>query len=423
LNWLWRCYASISLLLLVARALTLIGPDAAPLFAPYRGGDVGAFYTVASMVREGRRHELGNVDAQRAVQRTLQQRERTNWRWFEPMPHPPVVALLALPLTLLSLRDAYWEFAIAALVAAVAAVWLAARALVPQAAVAATVILLSFRPLWTVLFWGEDDTFVLLPVLAGMVLLLTPATDEASMRRRDLTAGLLMGALAIRPQFVLVPLVALALGGRVRAALGLMASGGALALISVLTVGLSGVRDYIDLWIRYSAAKLWHPGVRPDLMFNLRGVITRLHPAMGVATQDRLTLALSVAVGIAVALAAAWMLRGERAPDLALSTMVLGMLLTSLHTHQQSMVFLYLPLVVSIGRSLTAATLGRRLAWAASAVTLHGADAVLGNELTRQTVMTEIGLALLVAFALAGVASERLPSARPVTLRFPRLRA
>jgi Glycosyltransferase family 87 len=404
LIWLWRMYASVAFLFLVARALTLVGPDAAPLFAPYRGVDVGAFYTVATMVREGRRHELGNVDAQRAVQQALQQREHTNWRWFEPMPHPPVVALIALPLTLLSLRAAYWEFTVVAAVAAVAAAWLVARAVAPRAAVATTLILLSFRPLWTVLFWGEDDTFVLLPFMVGVTLLLAPPADGVRSRRRELVAGLLMGAIAIRPQFVPVPILALALGRRAWATIGMLASGGALGLVSVVTVGPGGVRAYIDLWIRYSSAKLWLPGVRPDLMFNLRGVITRLNLAMGVTTQDRMTLALSIAVGIAVVLAGAEMLRGDRAPDLAMSTVVLGMLLTSLHTHQQSMVFLYLPLAVSIGRSLAATTFVRRLGWAMAAVALHGADAVLGKELTRQTVMTEIGLVLLIGFALAGLA-------------------
>jgi Glycosyltransferase family 87 len=410
----WRFYAAIAVVLIGTQVYTLFGPPAEPLFAPHRGVDVGAFYTVALMVRDGRRHELGNVDAQAEVQQALQEREQTVWRWFEPMPHPPAVALAALPLTLLPLRTAYWVWTVAAFLAAAVAAWCVARRCAPRAAIATTVILLSFRPLWGLLWWGEDDTFVLLPFLIGVVLLLTPSpADPVRARRRDVGAGLLMGAIALRPQFALVPLLALALGRR-RAALGMAASGGALALISVATVGLHGSQEYLDLWRRYDAVQVWHPGVRPDLMFSIRGAIVRLHRPMRAVVQQSLTWGLSLALGAVAVLVGGRGLRRNRAPDLALSVVVLGMLLSSPHSHQQSMVFLYLPLAVGIGRSLAATTPFSRLAWAAAMLALHGSAALLGNELTRQTVLTAIGFVLLTGFALA-CANQAEPAAVPAT--------
>ena len=61
--WLWRTFAVVSLLFILDRIVSTVGPDAEPPFANTRGVDVGAFYTVATMLRQGQRHELGRVDA------------------------------------------------------------------------------------------------------------------------------------------------------------------------------------------------------------------------------------------------------------------------------------------------------------------------------------------------------------------------
>jgi hypothetical protein len=416
--WTWRLYAAIAVILIADQAYALFGPSDQAPFAAQRGVDVGAFYTVALMVRDGERRDLGDVDAQDAVEQNLQQRENTGWRWFEPMPHPPVVALAALPLTLLRLRTAYWLWMAGAILAAAASAWLLARRCTPQLAVGMTLILLSFRPLWGMLWWGEDDAFVLLPFLAGAALLLAPPVDAPRAHRRDVAAGLLMGAIAFRPQFALVPLLALAIGRR-RAALGMAASGGALALVSVALVGVHGSREYLDLWRRYDAVQLWHPGVRPDLMFNVRGAIVRLHRSMRPAIQQAVTWGLSLAVGAAAVIVGGRGLRTGRAPDLALSVAILGALLSSPHTHQQSMILLYLPLAVCVGRSLAASGLVARLAWAAPVLALHGTAALVGAEVTRQAVVTAAGFAVLAALAVVCAGqTPRAVAVRPAfTLR------
>jgi hypothetical protein len=404
--WGWRCYAILALLFAVGQIRTLVGPTAEPLFSPHRGVDVGAFYTVALMLREGERHQLGDVDAQAAAQQELQARAQTvNWQWFEPMPHPPAVALAALPLTLMSLRHAYWVWTVAALLAATVAAWCLARVCAPRVAVATALILIGFRPLWGLLWWGEDDVFVLLPVALGTALLLAPPRDGASpSRRRELAAGLLLGCLALRPQFVLIPLLALAIGRR-RAALGMAASAGMLAVASVALVGPHGSREYLELWRRYDSTQSWHPGVRPDLMFNVRGAIVRLHRPLRATVQQGLTWSLSLVVWAVAVVTGGRALRDGRAADLALAVIALGMLLGSPHTHQQSMVFLELPLAIGVGRSLTEFGTVRRAGWAAIVLSLHATTNFLADEPTRQATVTLIGFAV---FALMVVASLRV---------------
>src|SRR5215211_3929124 len=413
--WLWRTFAVVSLLFILDRIVSTVGPDAEPPFANTRGVDVGAFYTVATMLRQGQRHELGRVDAQLEVQAAIQEREQTGWRWFEPMPHPPVVALAALPLTERSLRTAYWEFTIAAFLAAAFAAWLLARTLCPAAVLTITVVLLGFRPLWVLLWWGEDDTFVLVPVAVGILLLLTNHRSETGRPwRRELLAGALLGAIALRPQFAIVPFLALLLGRRM-AAVGMAIGGGLLAVVSVVLVGFHDALDYAELWRRYGSPTLWHPGVAPTYMFNVRGAIERWDPSWFSQTRWWVALGGSVGLGLVVVALAGWALARDRASELALSLIIVGMLVTAFHSHQQSMIFLSIPLAICIGRSLTLPFWPSGVLWALPAIAFLIGALAIENELARQRVLTEIGLLVLVGFGVALIATLlRSESGRPV---------
>ena len=419
--WFWRCYAALAALIIVDLALGVVGPDAEPPFAGTRGVDVGAFYTVATMVRIGRSEDLGDLDAQWEIQRALQEREQTGWRWFEPMPHPPVVALAALPLTYRSLRVAYWWFTIAAALAAGTAAWLLARAFAPTAPVAAALILLAFRPLEVLLWWGGDDAFVLIPIAAAAVLLCNgPPPPPRSARGRDLLAGVLLGMIAIRPQFAAVPFLAFALG-RGRVALGMALSGGALAMGSAVLVGWGGVRDYVSLWTKYGSPTLWHPGLRPNLMFSIRGAIDRLDTGLTPGEEWRLALAVSLGLAILVVGVAGWGLRHRRPLDLTLSLVLFGALLTSSHSHQQSMLLLFVPMAIFVARSLAGQDVLSRVLWAVPVVALHAPLAVIAGERTRQEVATIAGAVTLVVLGVLLVVSHECatPASRAPVHRLP----
>ena len=234
---LWRLYALACLIPLTIFVDLLVGPSAQEPFEPLMAVDFGAFYAAATMVRDGDARHLGEMEAQRAAQRQVQDDEDTGWRWYNAFPYPPVTSLFTAPLAEFSLVTAYWIWAALGLLAGGIASWLLARSFCPAIVWTTTAMLISFEPLWDVAWWGQIDSLLLLPVAGAVVLLRT--SDEATprmRRRKDLLAGALLGFLAIKPIFVLLPLLVLA-WGRPRAALGMLASGLTLALASVALVG------------------------------------------------------------------------------------------------------------------------------------------------------------------------------------------
>lgn len=398
----WRLYALLSLIPLLIFADILAGPGSQRPFDPLKGVDFGAFYGGATLVREGHASQLGNMDAQRTVQHRIQQRARTGWNWYNALPHPPIASVVIAPLAWLPLRTAFWVFAVAGLVAAAAAAWVLGTGLCPRAPVAAALVLFAFEPIWDVAWWGQIDSFLLLPVAIGSVMLIRDRS-----RDRDLAAGALIGMLALKPIFVPLPLLALAWGRR-RAAVGMVLTGAVLGFGSVAVVGLHGVRDYVEL-SRYYQRFTGSPMIVEWRMYNLRGMAIRLH--LGATDHARLAIVLiaSAVLAAATVVVAGRALRAGRAPDLALGAVVLGTLLTAYHVHVQSLVFLVVPLAVWMGRSLAAETIPRALLWASPVIAVHAGAALLRPDKPSpspaaaglETYLTACLLVLLVASTLA----------------------
>ena len=150
-------------------------------------------------------------------------------------PNPPALALLMAPLGALPLVTAY------AIWAALGAIALAAAAyfLGPLADARQRMRLLPFAilapPSLIALAEGQTTPFVLLAV-------------AASLRSPPLWSGALLGLAAFRPQFL--PLFALVALTDRRRAIGLVITTAAVALVSLLTVGLEGMARYPDLLTR-----------------------------------------------------------------------------------------------------------------------------------------------------------------------------
>ncbi|MEA2594795.1 MAG: hypothetical protein QOF01_1264 [Thermomicrobiales bacterium] len=398
----WRLYALLSLVPIVVFANIVAGPGSERPFDPLKGVDFGAFYGGATLVREGHARQLGDMDAQRAVQHRIQERERTGWTWYNALPHPPVASVLIAPFAWLPLRTAYWLFAALGLVAASIAAWVLARALCPRVPIAAALVLFAFEPIWDVAWWGQLDSFLLLPVAIGTVMLM-----RGGGHRRDLAAGALLGMLALKPIFVPVPVLALA-WGRPRAALGMMATGTALAAASVVVVGTQGIRDYLEL-SRYYQRFAGSPAIVEWRMYNLRGMAIRLD--LGATEHARLmiVLASSLLLAILTVAVAGRALRAGQAPDLAIGAIALGALLTAYHVHVQSLVFLVVPMAAWLGRSLAAQTSSAALLWAIPVIAVHAGAAMLRpekpspspSEAGLETYLTACCLALLLASVLA----------------------
>jgi hypothetical protein len=361
--WLWRAVALASLIPLALWVNLLIGPGADQPFDPLMGVDFGAFYTGATLVWDGQMRDVGNVDAQRTAQQTIQQRAATEWRWFNSLPHPPVVSLVDAPRAARTHPTAILFLVLAGVGAAGLAVWALAGTLCRGATIAATVVLFSLEPIWDVAWWGQIDSFLLLPVAAGTALL---ASGEG--KRRDVVAGLLIGTLALKPILVPIPLLAL-LWGRRPAALGMVITGGVLAAISVAMVGLQGIRDYVHLSRSYQQFE-GAPYVVEWRMYNIRGQIIRFQLGLSERTELYLVLTVSVILGLLTIMIAGRALRAGRSPDIALSVVMLAMLLTAYHLHIQTTVFLAIPLAVCLGRSLRGQTARQVALWAFPVVAL-----------------------------------------------------
>jgi hypothetical protein len=343
----WRLFAIVALATVVYPLDRLVGPISIPSHsAGYSPGmDFGGFYTGATIAWRGDFAHLGDLATQKRVQREIQRREGSGWKWFNPLPHPPILSLFTAPLASLRLRPAYWVWVVASFVAAAVAAYLLARTLAPPVALATTVILLSYEPLWHLLWWGQVDAFVLLPFAAGCVLLL-----RSRSRRDDLAGGLLLGCLALLPQYAIVPFLALAVARR-WAALGMASTGGALALGSVLLVGRAGVERYLDL-ARYFGAVSGTDTVTEWAMFNVRGVVVRLGPAWSDGAVLALVLAITVPLALLAIVAAGRALRPGVSPDLALGLLALATVVTAYHSHRQTLVFLFVLFAAGVGRSL-----------------------------------------------------------------------
>ena len=149
---------------------------------------------------------------------------------------PPPVAWLALPLTALPFPVAYWSWSILLLVA-LGLTWLWASPGAGRPRVIHLLAAIGWLPVIYALQLGQPGLFV----AAGV------AGSYALMRaNRKVWAGVALGALALKPQLAfLVPLALLAAREN-RAFAGSVIALGALALLSAIALGPSGVSTYLD---------------------------------------------------------------------------------------------------------------------------------------------------------------------------------
>lgn len=393
----WRLYAVVALVTVVYPLDRLIGPISIPAYqAGYSPGmDFGGFYTGATIARGGDFSHLGDLETQRRTQAEIQQREGSGWRWFNPLPHPPILSLFTAPIAELRLRVAYWVWVTLSLVAAGIAAYILGRTLTPAVPLATTLVFLTYEPLWHLLWWGQVDAFLLLPFAGGVALLL-----RARSRRDEILAGLLMGILALIPQYAIVPFLAL-LWGRRWAALGMATGGAALALGSFAMIGRAGVERYIDM-AEYFGRFEGTDTVTEWAMFNVRGVVMRTGFGLGDDAMLRLVWVVAIPLAIFAVAAAGRAMPAGRSPDLALGVAALAALLVSYHTHRQTMVFLFVLFAACVGRALRPGVPAwLALAWIAPVIGAHAWTVYLRNEIPIgeypiQKYQTPVAIGLLV---------------------------
>lgn len=190
-----------ALLLAVVVAIYLVGQGGTLKDGAQVSGDFVAFYTGATLVREGRGADLYDMHAQLARQRELVGEDLGSAELvYLPYINPPLLAVALAPVTALPYVSAFYTFDLLMLFAFAGGVLLL-RPVLPRLARsrpawAATILLLwGWHPVSRTLFGGQNTVLTLL-LLAGLF--------AAWKRERPLLTGLFLGLLSYKPQYTLV---------------------------------------------------------------------------------------------------------------------------------------------------------------------------------------------------------------------------
>jgi hypothetical protein len=303
------------------------------------GMDFLTTYSGAEMVASGRAAELYDTRAQWDVQRPIIDAYDVRWndRVMHPYVAPPILALLCVPLLLLSPAAAFvvWS-ALNALCVAVAG-WLLSRHLNIDWRLLAA-ILAGSMPLFYILLMGQIEGLLFLALVVFIIELRA---------QREVGAGLALAVFAIKPPLLLAPLLFLAVAGRRRALWTAVGATAVHAAASIALVGPSGVRDFIALSQRLSGpdgtrvTNVWG-------MVNVRSVVVRAFPP----DQGILINLLIVALTALVLLTACWAWRRPGVDPTGLPSLALlavTTVLTSYHAlfHTATLALLGVALLVA----------------------------------------------------------------------------
>jgi hypothetical protein len=265
-------------------------------------GDFRGFYHAGELVRTGHSAEL--YDRLITITR--------GGDLAPPFMHPPAVALLFVPFSVLPYGAAMWLFAATSVAAWAVACHVAMREFKTASVRREVAIALRFAPVVYSLAYGQLTAVLALPLIAFVV----------SLRRsRDLAAGAALGLLAIKPQLALGLLVYLLLQRRLYAVLSSALVGGAVTAASYVLFP-DAARRYASVsaemfrWTRLASARPWS-----QIGFF----------RLGTNTLDPLSREAGTVVGAALTLAAfAWLVRvalpkeetASRPWDLALAVVI-----------------------------------------------------------------------------------------------------
>lgn len=298
----------------------------------YTQSDFPAVTIVSRMISEGRGANIYSLDAQLEGQRRLIDE---GYVWLEkdaelkyPYPYSPFIAVIMSPMAGLdpNLAWALWDLINIAGMSVGLWFLLSAPALSKDARLALLLGGLASFPFVVNLEQGQSSGMVMFAFGTGIALL---------KRGRDLPAGLALGLLALKVQWLPFLLLALAWKMRWRALAGLAATGCALAGIAVLVMGWGWIPGYLNMLGKaqnYARELL----LDPWYSHSLSGGITAL---LGPGSDNIVRIAnIAAMMGAAVLLVWAW--RGKWQPtaptwDGAMALTVLAAIFTNpmLNTH------------------------------------------------------------------------------------------
>lgn len=212
-------------------------PGAADRFGKVKGTDFAYFYVFGAVAREGQRDVLYDHARLHEIQA---ERVPASARDYFYSVYPPQVALVFAPLGVLPYLGAFaaWSaLTIAGYLWVVRAAWTAHRSSLPGFGTI-TIFAVSFPPLWYLVLHGQSTLLVLLAFgLAGAAL----------HRSRSFVAGLALGLLACKPQWVPVVGLVLLIRGEWRILAGMAVSAVAQAALVWSVLGVEPLVAYARL--------------------------------------------------------------------------------------------------------------------------------------------------------------------------------
>ena len=309
--------------------------------------DFTVFYTAGTILREGLRHQLYDPHIQYRVQQEFTGGLIESRRGPLPYIHPPVEAVVFLPLTLLPYRQAFVVWDVLNIVALFGVAVLLRRHLKVLRVIPPWEFVLGFLaffPVFLCLLQGQDSILLLLLCALGF---------SALKRDSDLLAGGWLGLALFKFQFVIPLVLLITFWKRKRTAVGFTAVAGVWALVSLGLVGWQGMLAYPRYVLQIAKAPSLG-GVPPELMPNLRGLVegwSFISSGAASTGADSVPAILSVLVlamsGLLVAFAAIKARFAARDHlDVAFSLAIVVSTLVSWHTNAHDLCLLILPLVL-----------------------------------------------------------------------------
>ncbi len=209
--------------------------------------------------------------------------------------------------------------------------------------VALLIMVFTFNPIYVAVVLGQWSLWMLLGLLFSW---------SEWHNGRELHAGFWLGCLILKPQLLLVPVVALIWLRKWRVLKGLLLAVGAAGLISVAMVGLRGMQSYVSLLIE-SASWGERYGLHPQNYFNIRMLSQRLLDTTDLSPVSHMWILLSSIIMILLVLGL-----GERRTTCrqlsATQWLVvsIGALLVSPHTYRHDLSLLALPGVLLVAETV-----------------------------------------------------------------------
>jgi len=237
--------------------------DHSPTCSVYQP-DFVSFYAAAKLMWTDR-SALYDLEQQRLIQKPI---DPSRGDWVLPYVYPPFFAVILLPLAWLPFSLAFIAMTLVNLALLIASMKILKHKLQLNPQQSSCLILATFCNYGVHYALLEAQTsFIALTLLVLFVTALnSPATGKA---------GIWSGLLFFKPQLALIPLIVL-IGGRKWVALGLaIGVVGFLGLVSLFTIGLDGLEQYITVSRRVTSGEDYFHIMRPEQperMHNLRAL-------------------------------------------------------------------------------------------------------------------------------------------------------